>query len=414
MQESQNRKGEALPRVRFDLSLMNAIRRAGMRNKGALTPASVAGVPPANPVTPAVRRPFGRAVRVLLAPLLGPARFFRKFLVASIEPRVDYANARIEQIQASLNAVSARQEMQLSAGLDAINWKIDALNTRLDALQIRSDEISIRARSPIHVDDMTVAVRTADGFVLIPRCDTQLFLLLCDAGPQGLEPGTRRVLTKLLSEGMIFIDVGAHVGLLTLAGARAVGPRGRVLAFEPTPATFELLVRALPINGVSGRVSAHRQACGALRERRAFHVAAVLGHSSLLAPETGAAEQGGRDIEVEIVLLDDMVPPGTSVDVVKIDVEGTELDVLAGMTRIIRDSPDLAIIAEFGPAHLARAGIMADAWFKAFYMLGFEGYAIDELSGECRYAHHRDLATVESINILFCRPNSKPAARIKP
>ena len=66
-----------------------------------------------------------------------------------------------------------------------------------------------------------------------------------------------------------------------------------------------------------------------------------------------------------------------------------------------------------GPAHLARAGITPEQWFKAFYLLGLEAYAIDELSGECRRAHQQNLAAVESINILFCRPNSKPAARIR-
>ena len=281
------------------------------------------------------------------------------------------------------------------------------------SVEARLAELSLRVRTPIEVDSSTVAVRTADGFVLVPRSDTTLLLMLCDAGPEGLEPGTRRLLTRLLVSGMTFVDVGAHIGLLTLAGARAVGPQGRVVAFEPTPITFDLLVRALAINGLSDRVEALCLACGARPERRAFHVQTVLGHSSLLDPAPAYSERGASRIEVDVVCLDDVLPIGAQVDVVKIDVEGAELDVLAGMARILREHPDLAIIAEFGPAHLRRAGITPDWWFEAFHMHGFEAYAIDELSGECDRVSRQDLSAVESVNILFCRANSRAAARVK-
>ena len=118
-------------------------------------------------------------------------------------------------------------------------------------------------------------------------------------------------------------------------------------------------------------------------------------------------------IEVGVVRLDDILPIGAQVDVVKIDVEGAELDVLAGMTRILRKNPDLAIIAEFGPTHLRRAQITPDRWFEAFHMHSFEAYAIDELSGECGRVSQKDLTAVESINILFCRASSRAATRAK-
>ena len=238
-------------------------------------------------------------------------------------------------------------------------------------------------------------MRTADGFVLVPRSDTTLLLMLCDAGPQGLEPGTRRLLTRLLVPGMTFVDVGAHIGLLTLAGARAVGPQGRVVALEPTPITFDLLVRALAINGLSDRVEAQCLACGARPDAVRFMWQPCSGTVRSLIPRPACSERGASRIEVDVVRLDDLLPIGAQVDVVKIDVEGAELDVLAGMTRILRENPDLAIIAEFGPAHLRRAQITPDGGLRHSTCHSLEAYAIDELSGECDRVSQKDLTAIE-------------------
>ena len=83
------------------------------------------------------------------------------------------------------------------------------------------------------------------------------------------------------------------------------------------------------------------------------------------------------------------------------------------MARILRENPDLAIIVEFGPAHLRRAQITPDVWFEAFYSHNLEAYAIDELSGESDRVSRKDLTAIESVNILFCRANSRAAARAK-
>jgi FkbM family methyltransferase len=421
---------ERLPRVRFDTSLTNAIRQVGLHGEIVEHEPTIS---PASSVTP---RPIGLVARCLRPLFRKPARFFRSFLVGEIGDKLDQAQRTLNAVEASFARMSDVNQQTLRAvevsiarmsdvnqqtlkavevsiaSIGDANQQISTLFARVDALETRLAELAIKVRTPIAVDDSTVASRTADGFVFVPRADTALLLMLCDAGPEGLEPGTRRLLTRLLAPGMMFVDVGAHIGLLTLCGARVVGPQGRVVAFEPTPPTFDLLTRALAINGVSHRVEAHCLACGARRERRAFYVGTVLGHSSLLGPAPLSSARAAQEIEAEVVRLDDVVPTGERVDLVKIDVEGTELEVLVGMTRIIRENPDLMIIAEFGPAHLARAGTTPDAWFEAFLSHGFQAYAINELSGECHPVDQCDLTAVESVNILFCRPNSPVAKNV--
>ena len=279
----------------------------------------------------------------------------------------------------------------------------------LQLLHDRVQETALRTRGAILVDDFTFALRTLDGFVLVPRHDTLLLLMLLDAGPEGLEPGTRRVLSKLLVPGATFVDVGAHIGLLTLAGARAVGASGKVLAIEPVPLSFELLQRSLTINGLAGWVEGKCQALGAHHARCKFFVRDVLGHSSLTQGEFAA---GGDEIEVSVTPLDELVRRSERVDVIKIDVEGAELAVLEGMTRVIAENPELSIIAEFGPSHLRMADVEPEEWLSAFQNRGFDPFVIDELSGECRVADVSKLKEVEFVNILFCHGGSSARARV--
>jgi FkbM family methyltransferase len=381
-----------------------------------------------------VKHAVKSVVLFLMTPLKPVARLVRQFLLAPIQAQITNLHKRndllfneVQAVQGQLQAVQDRTQnliedrtqhlISLVHDLSAYNrsrgqefsTQISSSLALMQLLNERVQDVAFRTRGAILLDDTTFALRTLDGFVLVPRLDTLLLLMLLDAGPEGLEPGTRRVLTRLLGPGTTFVDVGAHIGLLTLAGARAVGASGKVLAIEPVPLCFGLLQRSLTINGLAERVEGKCQAVGAHHARCRFFVRDVLGHSSLTRGEFAA---GGDEIEVSVTPLDELVRPGQRVDLIKIDVEGAELAVLEGMTRIIAENPELSIIAEFGPSHLKTADVAPEKWLSAFQNRGFDPFVIDEMSGECRPADLPKLKEVESVNILFCRPGSPALARV--
>ena len=386
-----------------------------VRHDTAQDPASQSGI----------KHLIKRAIRFTLIPVKPAARYAREFLISHLQATVDTLRAETRTVQLRQSELEERTkhiEELVQGGTKHIEELVqgrsrtveDLMALALELMQTlhgRVEDIALRSRGALPIDEATFALRTLDGFVFIPRQDTLLLLMLLDAGPEGLEPGTRRVLTKLLRPGMTFVDVGAHVGLLTLAGARAVGPAGKVLAVEPVPLSFELLNRAIVLNGMTGLVETKCAAIGATREQRKLFIGNVLGHSSLIKTQSLNTETSS-EIEVEVLPLDELVQANDRVDLIKIDVEGAELLVLQGTKRIIADNPELAIIAEYGPSHLQAAGISPENWFAEFHNLGFTSFVIDELSGECRSSALNDLKQVESVNVLFVRRNSPMIRRV--
>lgn len=272
----------------------------------------------------------------------------------------------------------------------------------------RFDELEMKARPPAPYGEGRIAVRLADGYVVAPDRDPAVVVQLINATSGGFEPGTRKRLIRLLEPGMGVADVGANIGLLTVAAARAVGPEGKVFAFEPEDEPRECLARTLHLNGLSW-VELSASAVGRKTGAQTFHVSPILGHSSLYALPSEEGE--AREVTVDVVKLDEVVGK-RRMDLVKIDVEGAELDVLAGMSRILKANADIALIAEYGPSHLARVGISPKDWMDAFRGQGFTPYAISEVDGSCRPVTLRDLAKVDSVNLAFVRAGGAAERRL--
>jgi FkbM family methyltransferase len=137
-----------------------------------------------------------------------------------------------------------------------------------------------------------------------------------------------------------FVDVGAHVGLYTVAAALH-GP-GRVLAFEPNPSAREQLGENLALNECAN-VLVVPMAVGDAPGAALLHVPMTPDPSfSSLA---GGRFAEGEPIDVEVTTVDSEVEAaGLAPSVVKIDVEGGELAVVAGMQRTLdRHRPVLLV-----------------------------------------------------------------------
>ena len=424
--------------ARLDLAINSAMR----------APATVAETPEvsfAPPAGPPPRRRFAFARR-LIGPLVSPiAHYARRYLQASVEHELRQTQGQINVLTGELHATQARldhtqtllhlvlQQQQAAAlvsqamsaqlarieghsaraedhgiRLEGLSHKLDGDLARLPGLfGPRFDELEIKARPLIHYDAESTAIRMRDGYILAPTALPTFVTMLANATSRGLEPGTGDVLRRLVQPGMVVADVGANIGMITLIMAWAAGPGGRVISFEPEAIPRSNLEKMRHLNGLSW-VEVRDQAVGAQAGQLTFHVSDIIGHSSLYAlPET----EGSREIQVQVVRLDAVAPAGR-MDVVKIDVEGAELDVLAGMSGLIAKNKDLAIVAEFGPEHLKRVGQTPAQWFKAFADAGFKPYIIDEATGAAEPTNAKAAAKVVSANIAFVRAGGDAEKRL--
>ena len=144
------------------------------------------------------------------------------------------------------------------------------------------------------------------------------------------QPGVRNAIERHLVPGDTFIDAGANIGFFTVAGARIVGPAGRVIAVEMIPDTAEILRTHCAINALSN-VTVVEQA---LSDRAGDEVVAHLpldhvGQATLL-PETIHSAGQTREIRVTTTTLDDLTAAIDRIDLIKIDLEGAESLALAG------------------------------------------------------------------------------------
>jgi FkbM family methyltransferase len=187
------------------------------------------------------------------------------------------------------------------------------------------------------------------------------------------EPYTAELFARSVPSGGTVIDGGAYLGFYTLLGGRRVGGHGTVVAFEPNPETFEMLSRNVRANGFEDRVVPLRLGLGGSAKRRRFYLGdGDESKSSLFRPERW------REVtETDCTSLDEALG-GRTVDMVKLDVEGGEVDALRGMRRTLAASPDPRLIVELNPRALARAGTSPLSLLRELDRGGFEVAAIDD------------------------------------
>lgn len=168
---------------------------------------------------------------------------------------------------------------------------------------------------------------------------------------------------NLLRPGAVALDIGASIGFHTVFLAKLVGPEGRVLAMEPSPAAMDLLETNLRLHDLHW-VEPVKAGAAATSGTAVLNVVCAADGSLTADPRNSMLRQSARSsvgIEISTTSVDDLVSKHKleRLDLVKVDVEGLELAVLSGSTMTLgRFRP--SIIVE---ANDAQTVVACTSWF---------------------------------------------------
>jgi FkbM family methyltransferase len=226
------------------------------------------------------------------------------------------------------------------------------------------------------------------------------------------EIGESAEMRRLIRPGDTVVDVGANVGWYTLLASKRIGDSGRVIAFEPAPESRALLQRSIAANHLDN-VTIEPKALSDKRGTLRLHIHKWNrgGNSVLDGPDRE------QTVEVEALPLDEyLANRDGEIGLIKIDVEGAEGLVLAGMKNILRRRRVRTLVVEFNPATCRRTGMDPEDVLRRVLAAGYGVRTLDVWSGQSnRLSESELIALAERMerdgswtDLVFERDNGPP------
>lgn len=246
-------------------------------------------------------------------------------------------------------------------------------------------------------EDQLLSARLPNGCEM--RCDLRDHVQRQIWFNGAYEPIETYLFTQLLRPGMTVIDAGANVGQYSLIAATAVGPLGSVHSFEPVPATFERLKEHVELNHLEQIITVNQVAL--------WHEDAML---DLGLADEYADNVGSYSVSAATNMQTRISAPGvrlstyaaaaglSSVDLIKMDIEGAEPFALAGGMDLLREHHP-PILLEVNREALEKLGSDARSLWGLLSGLGYRAWRIGSTPGSCGPIGNFD--NLEQANVLM-------------
>lgn len=294
------------------------------------------------------------------------------------------------------------------------------------------------AQSVIQIDNNTVAVRLHFGvWVVVPTWNVDVAIGMILDGV--IEPWTARAVQRILKPGDTYVNVGANFGFYMALGAHAVGYTGKVIAVEANPVLLPYLKRSMFWSRYSDVIRLFNRAASDVDNEtlRINFDAQFIGGASVALPDDPSALPGStiedslwQNIdparfvhedgsvsptqegvrvrrECRTARLDTMLKDLERVDLLHMDIEGSEPAAIAGAHELIRRSPGIVIIMEWSPHYCLSPSLLEKtcAMWDFFQDMGYAWYRIRHEDFRPGLRAPR-LSAIERRDDLFATPHS--------
>lgn len=209
------------------------------------------------------------------------------------------------------------------------------------------------------------------------------------------------LLKKHLKPGDVVLDIGANIGYYAELLSKLVGEKGRVHCFEPDALNFKHLQNNC---GSISNLLLNNKAVGPKTEKLKIYTSKNLN----VDHRTYEPEDYDAVLEIDAVSIDEYLKgKEQKVQLIKMDIQGFEMQAVQGMKDTLINNPGLKIISEFWPYGLRKAGSSALAYFEFLQQNGFEvqllkNKTLETLSTE-KVKALNDLGEATYFNILAQR-----------
>jgi FkbM family methyltransferase len=205
-----------------------------------------------------------------------------------------------------------------------------------------------------------------------------------------------RFVRQLLKPGQQVMDIGANVGVYTLAMAKVVGPSGRVWAFEPASSTADMLAQGIAANGFTWVDLAR---CALSNTCGSAHLS--LNEQPELNSLTYGMSTSGTTEEVPLLTLDECLSRHgwADIDFMKIDAEGEEINILEGGARFFD------VLSPLVQYELKVEEQLNMALVQAFARLGYASYRLVPGLGLLVPFDTESSADGFLLNLFCCKPD---------
>ena len=212
---------------------------------------------------------------------------------------------------------------------------------------------------------------------------------------------------KEIAKNNIVLDIGANIGYFTLIFSKIVGKDGCVFAFEPDPNNFAILKKNIEINNIKN-VILIQKAVSNTSKPQSLYLCDYNHAQHRIYPSPRCTEK----IDVESTTIDEYLDGSeffNKINFVKMDVEGSEYDVVHGMKKTLQSNPNLKMLSEFSPKQIRERGLQPEDILNQITSHNFKIYPITTAGEKIINIDYSKSVVDEIIAIrhglnLFCVP----------
>ena len=162
----------------------------------------------------------------------------------------------------------------------------------------------------------------------------------------------KKIIEMVLKPGMNVLDIGANIGYYAIMQLKIIGDTGKLIAVEPSKSNIQLLKKNLNLNGFN-KVEIHNKAVSNITGKRKLYLSDMSNLNTFHKPtHSNNLYLSGKTLEVETITVEKLVNKKFDLNLIRMDVEGHEVEILDGMIPFIKKSKSKPMIVF--ETHLSR------------------------------------------------------------